>query len=86
MIKKQIFDGIITKKLPNANFLVKISKLNREVLCYVSGKIRINFIRILLGDPVKIELENFNSIKGRIIYRSKWKYHHQLKKFVTYVK
>ncbi|WP_458659099.1 translation initiation factor IF-1 [Candidatus Vidania fulgoroideorum] len=66
-----ILEGEIIKNLPNATFLVYFKKIKREIVCYISGKIRINYIRILPGDIVKVEINKFYSNKGRIIYRLK---------------
>ena len=64
------FEGIITKALPNAMFMVEIEN-NHEVLAYVSGKMRTRFIRILPGDRVKLEISPYDLTKGRITYRLK---------------
>ncbi len=62
--------GTITETLPNAMFKVRLDT-GQEVLAYVSGKIRKNFIRILLGDRVTIELSPYDLSRGRIIFREK---------------
>ncbi|MGX7576538.1 translation initiation factor IF-1 [Candidatus Vidania fulgoroideorum] len=64
-----IFEGIILKNLPNSKFLVFVEKIDKEIFCYISGKIRLNYIRIIPGDKVKIEVNKKCSEKGRIIYR-----------------
>jgi len=63
-------EGEILEALPNAMFKVKLDT-GQEVLAHVSGKIRKNFIRILLGDRVKVELSPYDLTRGRITYRSK---------------
>ena len=63
-------EGEILEALPNAMFKVKLDT-SQEVLAHVSGKIRKNFIRILLGDRVKVELSPYDLTRGRITYRSK---------------
>ncbi|HEY5124212.1 MAG TPA: translation initiation factor IF-1 [Ignavibacteria bacterium] len=63
-------DGIITEILPNTTFKVKLEN-NHEVLAHISGKMRMNFIRILQGDKVTVELSPYDLTKGRITYRYK---------------
>ncbi|MBL7127734.1 translation initiation factor IF-1 [Bacteroidota bacterium] len=63
-------DGIITEILPNTNFKVKLEN-GHEVLAHISGKMRMNFIRILQGDKVTVELSPYDLTKGRITYRYK---------------
>ena len=64
------FEGIIKESLPNAMFTVELDN-GHKVLAHVSGKIRKNFIRILPGDRVKIELTPYDLTRGRITYRVK---------------
>ena len=61
-------DGIVTDSLPNATFKVKLDT-GHEILCHISGKIRMNYIRIVPGDKVKVELNPYSLDKGRITYR-----------------
>lgn len=63
-------DGIITEILPNTTFKVKLEN-GHEVLAHISGKMRMNFIRILQGDKVTVELSPYDLTKGRITYRYK---------------
>jgi len=63
-------EGTITETLPNAMFRVELDN-GHKVLAHVSGKIRMNFIRILPGDRVKLELSPYDLSRGRIIYRTK---------------
>lgn len=63
-------EGVVTEALPNALFRVKL-ETGQVILAHVSGKIRKNFIRILLGDKVKVELSPYDLTRGRITYRSK---------------
>ena len=60
--------GIVTQCLANAMFRVKLEN-GFEILAYISGKIRINSIRILQGDKVIVELSPYDLRKGRIVYR-----------------
>jgi len=62
--------GVITESMPNAMFRVKL-ETGQDVLAHVSGKIRKNFIRILLGDKVKVELSPYDLTRGRITFREK---------------
>jgi translation initiation factor IF-1 len=61
-------EGIITESLPNAMFRVDLEN-GFTVLAHISGKIRKNFIKILLGDKVLVQLTPYDLTKGRIIYR-----------------
>ncbi|MGX2985078.1 translation initiation factor IF-1 [Helicobacter sp. 23-1048] len=63
-------DGKVVEVLPNATFRVQLDN-GHIVLCRIAGKMRMNYIKILLGDKVKIELTPYSLDKGRIIYRSK---------------
>ena len=62
--------GIVIENLPNTTFKVKLDD-GREVLAHLSGKMRLNFIRILLGDRVQVELSPYDETRGRIVYRNK---------------
>lgn len=64
--------GIVTQCLSNAMFRVKLEN-GFEVLAYLSGKIRKNYIRILLGDRVIVGLSPYDLTKGRIVYRLRTK-------------
>ncbi len=61
-------EGTVVEPLPNAMFRVELEN-GHKVLAHVSGKIRMNFIRILPGDKVKIELSPYDLSRGRITYR-----------------
>jgi translation initiation factor IF-1 len=63
-------EGIVAESLPNTLFRVKLPN-GRIVLCHMSGKMRMNFIRIMPGDKVRIEMTPYDATKGRIIYRVK---------------
>jgi translation initiation factor IF-1 len=63
-------EGTIQEALPNAMFMVKLEN-SMEILAHISGKIRKNFIRILPGDKVRVELSPYDLTKGRITYRMK---------------
>ncbi len=63
-------EGTITESLPNCMFRVELEN-GHKVLAHISGKIRVNFIRILPGDKVKVELSPYDLSRGRITYRIK---------------
>lgn len=63
-------EGIVEEALPNAQFKVKLAN-EHVVHAHVSGKIRMNFIRILPGDKVLLELSPYDLTKGRIVFRTK---------------
>lgn len=63
-------EGEVLELLPNTKFRVKLPN-NHIVLAHISGKMRMNFIKILPGDKVLIEISKYDLSKGRIIYRSK---------------
>ncbi len=63
-------EGTVLESLPNAMFKVELEN-GHKVLAHVSGKMRMNFIKILPGDKVKMELSPYDLTRGRIIYRSK---------------
>ena len=63
-------EGKVVEKLPNAFFKVELEN-GHQILAIISGKLRMNFIRILPGDKVTIELSPYDLSKGRIIWRDK---------------
>ncbi len=63
-------EGVVVEKLPNAMFRVELENGHR-VLAHISGKLRMNFIKILPGDTVTLELSPYDLSKGRIIWRDK---------------
>jgi len=63
-------EGIVVEALPNTTFRVKLDN-NHIILAYISGRMRKNYIRILPGDRVTVELTPYDLTKGRIIYRYK---------------
>jgi translation initiation factor IF-1 len=70
--KKDVIEveGVVTEPLPNAMFKVALDN-GHEVLAHISGKMRMNYIRILKGDRVLVELSPYDLTKGRITYRYK---------------
>ena len=63
-------EGTVVETLPNAMFKVELENGHR-VLAHISGKLRMNFIKILPGDKVKLELSPYDLTRGRITYREK---------------
>ena len=63
-------EGIVVEKLPNAMFKVELEN-GHQVLAHISGKLRKNFIRILPGDKVTMEMSPYDLTKGRITWRDK---------------
>jgi len=63
-------EGVIKESLPNAMFIVTLEN-GHEVLGHISGKLRMNFIRILPGDKVTVELSPYDLSRGRITWRKK---------------
>ena len=63
-------EGVVTDALPNAMFKVQLEN-GHEVLSHVSGKLRMNYIRIVPGDKVKLEMSPYDLSKGRITWRVK---------------
>ena len=72
MAKKEAIEveGTVSEPLPNAMFRVELAN-GHKVLAHVSGKIRLNFIKILPGDRVLVELSPYDLSRGRITYRFK---------------
>ena len=69
-VKKDVIEavGTVQEALPNAMFRVKLES-GHEVLAHISGKMRMYYIRILLGDRVQVELSPYDLTRGRITYR-----------------
>ena len=62
-------EGVVVEKLPNAFFKVELEN-GHQIMATISGKLRMNFIRILPGDKVTIEMSPYDLTKGRIIWRT----------------
>ena len=84
MVKKddkdfKVLEAEVIESLPNTLFLVKVSdpsllmnvetNVELKILCYVSGRMRKNFIKILPGDKVRVEISPYDIARGRIVYR-----------------
>jgi len=63
-------EGIVTEALPNATFQVELPN-GHKILAHISGKLRMNFIKILPGDKVTVEMSPYDLTRGRITWRSK---------------
>ena len=72
MPKKDVFEteGTVIETLPNAMFKVELAN-KHQILAHISGKMRKNYIRILTGDKVRVELTPYDLSKGRITYRAR---------------
>ena len=64
------FEGEVVEVLPNTTFLVKLSN-GHVITAYISGRLRMHYIKILEGDKVKIEMSPYDLTKGRITWRKK---------------
>lgn len=63
-------EGVVKESLPNTLFRVELTN-GAIILCHLSGKMRMNFIKILPGDKVRVEMTPYDKEKGRIVYRYK---------------
>lgn len=63
-------EGVVTEALPNAMFKVQLEN-GHEVLAYLAGRMKKYYIRVLLGDRVRVELSPYDLTRGRIVYRHK---------------
>ena len=72
MSKEDIIEveGIVIEALPNTNFKVELEN-GHQILAHISGKLRMNYIKILPGDKVKVELSPYDLNRGRITWRGK---------------
>ena len=68
--QKVTVEGTVVEALPNTQFRVELDN-GHEVLAYISGRMRKYYIRILLGDRVRVELSPYDLTRGRIVYRYK---------------
>ena len=72
MAKEDVIEveGTVVETLPNTNFKVELEN-GHQILAHISGKLRMNYIKILPGDKVTIEMSPYDLSKGRIIWRDK---------------
>ncbi|MDD3488005.1 MAG: translation initiation factor IF-1 [Candidatus Pacebacteria bacterium] len=66
MIRKE---GVVIESLRNAMFRVRLNEGGEEILAHLAGKLRLNYIKVLLGDKVVVEVSPYDSKRGRIVYR-----------------
>lgn len=64
-----VLEGEVLENLPNTQFRVKVKDIQSVITCYLSGKMRKHFIKILPGDKVKFEITPYDPNMGRIVYR-----------------
>ncbi|MCL4363660.1 translation initiation factor IF-1 [Patescibacteria group bacterium] len=64
-----VVEGEVMENLPNTLFKVKLFNSEKVILCYLSGKMRKNYIKILPGDKIRAEITPYDLNRGRIIYR-----------------
>ena len=72
MAKEDVIEveGVVVETLPNTNFKVELEN-GHQILAHISGKLRMNYIKILPGDKVKVELSRYDLNRGRITWRAK---------------
>ena len=72
MAKEDVIEveGVVVEALPNTNFKVELQN-GHQILAHISGKLRMNYIKILPGDKVKVELSPYDLNRGRITWRAK---------------
>lgn len=61
--------GKVDEVLPNNTFRIKIDNMDHMVLCYMSGRLKKNKIKVIMSDSVKVEVSTYDLTKGRIVYR-----------------
>lgn len=66
--EKIVVEGKVTEALPNTQFMVELEN-GHKILAYLAGRMRKNYIRILLGDTVRVEMSEYDLTRGRITYR-----------------
>lgn len=64
-----VVEGEVIENLPNTLFRIKLFNSEKVLLCYLSGKMRKNYIKILPGDKVRVELTAYDLNRGRIVFR-----------------
>lgn len=67
---KLVFGGVVVEALPDTTFRVKLEN-GKIVLAYLSGKMKLHYIRVVPGDKVKVEMSPHDSTRGRIVFRDK---------------
>ncbi len=67
--EKKELEGVVTEALPDTKFRVKLKEDDREIIAYLSGKMRMHYIRVVPGDEVVVEMGPYDKDRGRITYR-----------------
>ena len=71
MKREKIYqEGVVLENLPNTLFKVKLDD-GRQILAHLSGKMRLHYIKVLVGDRVRVEMTPYDETKGRIVHRLK---------------
>lgn len=65
----KIATGLVLEALPSANFKVRLDNEEEMILAHLSGKMRLNHIKVVVGDKVKIEISQYGTTRGRIVQR-----------------
>ncbi len=68
--EKLAIDGTVIKALPDTTFTVRLEN-GKEIFAYLAGRMKVNYVRVIPGDKVKIEISAYDLTKGRIVYRYK---------------
>lgn len=73
MSNSQVFEaeGVVVENLPNTTFRVQLKDTNEIIMCTLSGKMRIHWVRLLPGDKVKVDVSKLDPTKGRVVYKIK---------------
>jgi translation initiation factor IF-1 len=68
--EKITIDGTVIKALPDTTFTVRLEN-GKEIFAYLAGRMKVNYVRVIPGDKVKVEISAYDLTKGRIVYRYK---------------
>lgn len=67
--EKSTVEGVVAEALPNTSFRVDLDNSKGIVLCHLSGRMRLNHVKVLPGDRVKVEMTPYDAARGRIVYK-----------------
>jgi translation initiation factor IF-1 len=70
-MQNNVADGLVIENLPNATFRVKLEGTGEELLCYISGKMKLRWVKLLPGDRVRVETTQYDKDRGRIVFKMK---------------
>lgn len=62
-------EGVVSQLFPNTVFKVRLDNIDEDVLCHISGKMRKRYIKLTVGDRVRVEISKYDTSRGRIVYR-----------------